>query len=183
MTVKTMSRQQLLEHANRLFRTQGYSNTSVADIAGACNLSKGSIYHYIDSKKELALSVLKQQQDYYSEHLFSIAYDETLSPTERLKVFSDKVESIYHEHQGRSIMIQLALESSDVLVEFQSFFKGFFKKWLDAVKHMLPSSFSAAQLDERARSIVSEIHGAMVLSFVFADDSILQASVKRLITV
>ena len=94
MTVKKTDRQQLLENAHKLFRNKGYGNTSIADIAQACDLSKGSVYHYIRSKKELALEVLKQQQKYYTDELFKIAYEDGLPMQKRLSMFADKVQCI-----------------------------------------------------------------------------------------
>ena len=44
----------VIDAALTLFRTQGYHHTTVADIAAACGLLKGSVYHYFAGKKEVA---------------------------------------------------------------------------------------------------------------------------------
>ena len=77
MTIKKTDKQQLIDNASALFSSQGYHFTSIADIAEACNLSKGSLYHYIDSKLDLGKSVIKSAHNYFQENLFSISHDES----------------------------------------------------------------------------------------------------------
>ncbi|HEY3697711.1 MAG TPA: helix-turn-helix domain-containing protein [Spongiibacteraceae bacterium] len=43
----------LLQSATRLFGERGYDETSLEDIARACGLTTGPVYHYFGSKKEL----------------------------------------------------------------------------------------------------------------------------------
>ncbi len=49
---------ELLAVAARLFNTKGYHATSVADIAAAMGINKGSLYHYVGSKEELLERVI-----------------------------------------------------------------------------------------------------------------------------
>jgi TetR/AcrR family transcriptional regulator, cholesterol catabolism regulator len=49
----------LLEAATALFHANGYSRTSMQDLADAVGLLKGSLYHYIRSKDDLLFSVIQ----------------------------------------------------------------------------------------------------------------------------
>jgi AcrR family transcriptional regulator len=51
------TRQQLLADAAHLFSTQGYSNTSVADICTASKTTKGALFHHFKSKQSLFLEI------------------------------------------------------------------------------------------------------------------------------
>lgn len=51
-------RQQILEGAFTCFAAKGYHNTTMDDIVAACGLSKGALYWYFKSKKELLLAVV-----------------------------------------------------------------------------------------------------------------------------
>jgi AcrR family transcriptional regulator len=68
MTSKSERREKSLERiksaALDLFVTKGYKETTVDEIAAQAGLSKGSIYHYFNSKRDLALDLLKS---YHSE--------------------------------------------------------------------------------------------------------------------
>jgi TetR/AcrR family transcriptional regulator, cholesterol catabolism regulator len=54
---------ELLRVAARIFRTKGYDATSVADIGCALGITKGSVYHYIDSKEDLLFRICKSVHD------------------------------------------------------------------------------------------------------------------------
>jgi AcrR family transcriptional regulator len=49
---------EILNAAARMFHRQGYSETSVKDVARAVGILKGSLYYYIDSKEDLLFRVL-----------------------------------------------------------------------------------------------------------------------------
>lgn len=181
MTVKKTDRESLLENACKLFRNRGYGNTSIADIAQACNLSKGSVYHYIKSKHELVLEVLQRQLAFYNEHLFNIANQDDLSINDRINHFADKIKVIYQQQDGRCIIVQLALESVEVLPEIKSIFQQFYNQWLDALVSLLSAVIDKKQATIDAKSIVSEIHGALLFSFSLSnDDASLQQAIRRL---
>jgi AcrR family transcriptional regulator len=50
-------RETILSQAARLFATQGYSATSMNQVAEACGLSKATLYHYYRDKYELLFSI------------------------------------------------------------------------------------------------------------------------------
>jgi TetR/AcrR family transcriptional regulator, cholesterol catabolism regulator len=52
--------ERILEAAAELFRSQGYAATSVAQVAEAAGLLKGSVYHYIRTKEDLLAAILSE---------------------------------------------------------------------------------------------------------------------------
>ena len=48
----------ILNAACALFAEQGYMRSSIADLADACRLSRGALYHYFDSKEAILFSIL-----------------------------------------------------------------------------------------------------------------------------
>jgi AcrR family transcriptional regulator len=57
---KERTRQLLLETARRLFSERGYEHVSIAEIAGAAEVSEATIYNYFASKEELVFSGLER---------------------------------------------------------------------------------------------------------------------------
>ncbi len=47
-----------LDHAARLFRTQGYAAVTMRDIATACGVKAGSLYYHFASKEQIVAEVL-----------------------------------------------------------------------------------------------------------------------------
>jgi AcrR family transcriptional regulator len=50
--------QGILTTACGLFAKQGYMRSSIAELADACKLSRGALYHYFDSKEAILLAIL-----------------------------------------------------------------------------------------------------------------------------
>lgn len=49
-------RQQILDAAARRFGDYGYGKTTIAEIAGDCDMSSGNVYRYFDSKEAIAIA-------------------------------------------------------------------------------------------------------------------------------
>lgn len=47
-----------LDHAARLFRTQGYAAVTMRDIAARCGVKAGSLYYHFASKEQIVVEVL-----------------------------------------------------------------------------------------------------------------------------
>jgi AcrR family transcriptional regulator len=56
-----MQRALIREKANALFSKISFAKTSVADIAKACGLGKGTIYLYFKSKDEIILAIIEER--------------------------------------------------------------------------------------------------------------------------
>lgn len=57
----------ILEAASKLFYEQGYDRTSIEDIAAQLNVSKRTLYYYIDSKEEILFECDKYALKYMDE--------------------------------------------------------------------------------------------------------------------
>ncbi|MDF1818807.1 MAG: TetR/AcrR family transcriptional regulator [Immundisolibacteraceae bacterium] len=53
----------ILDHASRLFLSNGYRSTTVEQIARAANLSKGAVYFHFKDKAALALHLLQRAEE------------------------------------------------------------------------------------------------------------------------
>lgn len=56
---KARTRQEILDHAARLFRLRGYEATTIDDVMLAAGLTRGAFYAHFDSKDELFAEVLR----------------------------------------------------------------------------------------------------------------------------
>lgn len=52
-------RKQIMKGALRIFITNGYHNTSIRQIADACSMSVGSLYHYVGSKEDILYLIIE----------------------------------------------------------------------------------------------------------------------------
>jgi AcrR family transcriptional regulator len=74
----------ILETAAKLICANGYERTSIQDIADACGLTKGGLYHHIDGKEHLLLEIMHYGMDVFEERVLSQVLS-TADPVERLR--------------------------------------------------------------------------------------------------
>ena len=77
-----MLREQLIEHAEDVFRRQGFSAASVQDLTVAAGVPKGSFYNHFASKQDLAREILLR---YVGATDTSMLADKELPPRERIR--------------------------------------------------------------------------------------------------
>ncbi len=68
-----MTRADILDAAAQVFRQKGYHGASMADIAGAVNLQKASLYHHVSSKQEILLALLDRALEMLTEQIAPIS--------------------------------------------------------------------------------------------------------------
>ena len=70
MEQKKDRKNQILEAALGVFVIKGYSKTTMDDIVSASKLSKGALYHYYKSKKDLFLSLIDHWETYTFKNFY-----------------------------------------------------------------------------------------------------------------
>ncbi len=95
-------RETILAQAAALFARQGYTATSMNQVAAACGISKPTLYHYVQDKHELLLCVAEG----HVERLLALVADvesQALPPRERLQTLIERFVLAYanaqHEHR------------------------------------------------------------------------------------
>ena len=81
-TSKNQTKSRIVSAAWQLFYRYGYDNTTIDDIVEASNTSKGSFYHYFESKDSLLGSLSYLFDEKYDE--LSETLDPSLSPLDKL---------------------------------------------------------------------------------------------------
>jgi len=79
--------QEIIDAAAEIFHRQGYSDTSVQNVADAVGILKGSLYYYIDSKDDLLYRVLLEVHDAAHTILEEVTAMDELSPLEKLDAY------------------------------------------------------------------------------------------------
>lgn len=74
----------ILDTAAGLICERGYERTSIQDIADACGLTKGGLYHHIEGKEDLLLEIMHYGMDLFEEEVLSTVIT-IADPLERLR--------------------------------------------------------------------------------------------------
>ncbi|WP_323127404.1 TetR/AcrR family transcriptional regulator [Aliarcobacter butzleri] len=153
----------MLQESIKLFKTKGYYNCSMANIADACGLIKGSIYHYFKSKDEIGIESLKYIHNYFVDNIFSIAYKKDLSDLEKIKLFVKKTDEYFLKSEGGCLLGNLALEVGSENLEFRKVIKEYFSAWEDALIKILENKYSKDEAKNFAKEYVALIQGAIMM--------------------
>jgi len=164
MARRKIGRNELIEKSGYLFRTRGYANTSIADIASACGLSKASIYHHINSKQELAIKVVIDLHENLQKTIFNLVNDTSQSFAERATNFMNSTYDFFKDREGGCLMGNLVSELIDTHPDFRDLFVNFFNDWSTAFKSLLILQYPPEKAEVLAQDFIAQIQGSIMLS-------------------
>ena len=167
VAIKKTSRDEILKEAIKLFKIRGYYNTSMANIADACGLIKGSIYHHFKSKDEIGLESLKYIHDYFIAHIYAIAYQDTLSTQAKMALFVRKTDAYFLHSEGGCLLGNLALEVSQENSAFKEEIKAYFTAWENALATILGEKFTHEKGHELAKEYVALTQGSIMMMTLY----------------
>lgn len=110
------NKQDILEVAVELFAENGYHGTSMNMIAEAAEVSKGGLYWYFCSKKELYSSIIEMPFEDYMSYIKKIEQKES-SPVQKLKDIIKYRVNYIKENRKLSKLIINNLQNLEILKE------------------------------------------------------------------
>ena len=174
MPVVKTSREEIIKVAIGVFRTKGYYNTSMNDLAQACDLQKGSFYHYFDSKEQLMLEGLQYVHMVLKSRVFIYADDPMLSAKEKLEKILLKLGKYLLEKSGGCIVGNTSLETAGQVTLFKSTLKAIFTDWITAMKTIFMEQYSESTAQRLAEQVIMEFEGAVMFSQIYDDQQYLK---------
>lgn len=153
-------REQILQSAAKIFATEGFDRSSMAQLAKECGISKANIYHYYDSKDAILFDIL----DSYLSDLrdLILATDvEGLSPEDRLRRV---IRDVLRAYQGSDYEHQVQLNALGALPEDQqdrmrAYQRDMVRYLSDCIRAAAPQVFG----DDRAklRAVTMSVFGML----------------------
>jgi len=169
--VQNKTRNVILNEAYRQFCSCGYRGANINTIVTKSNITKGALYYYFNSKKDLALAVvddiiITKINKYWTDHLEKI--DDPIKALRRLLLSGDTVEP------GRMMppadLIRLLLELIPLDNAFRQRLGSIHKKALGIIADSFRRAMEAGKIigsidpDKMAASIMAGVIGGTVLS-------------------
>lgn len=179
MAQKKTDKDAVIDAALTLIRVKGYHHTSIADIAEACGLLKGSIYHYFPGKQELALAALDRVIEDTREKLFAPAANDTVPPSERLATLGEAIERYFIGREGGCLMGNLALEVGWSIPEFMDRIRTYFSDWHSALHKLLATAYSDRRAAELAEDAGARMQGAIMMMGITKSEDVLRRAVAE----
>ncbi|MCH8012417.1 MAG: TetR/AcrR family transcriptional regulator [Candidatus Marinimicrobia bacterium] len=161
-------KKQILDAALKLVVEKGYSNCRMDDIVQTSNLSKGSIYWYYKSKKEVFLSLINYWVNNFGVTLNHIV-EEDLSPSDQLKRLFEFFLNIY-ENNPNVFIAELEFWSLSIRDEdFNKKIQKVYNEFLELIENIIQKGveigeFKNVEVKVAALSILVNIEGIIWFS-------------------
>ncbi len=88
-SIQKPAQQKLLEAAFKLIRSKGYAATSVNDLCDEAHVTKGTFFHYFESKEALAVAAANHWSLVTGEFFKNAPYHNHLDPLDRVMGYID----------------------------------------------------------------------------------------------
>lgn len=75
----------IVEGASQVLFEQGFHGVSIRDIASACGMSMGQLYHYISSKDDILYLMHRHSQELWHQHLAEASFEQMTDPADKLE--------------------------------------------------------------------------------------------------
>jgi TetR/AcrR family transcriptional repressor of lmrAB and yxaGH operons len=172
----------IVKQSLKVFKRKGYADTRMEDIANACGLLKGSLYHHFKGgKKDLLKAVINNVHEYYRKEVFIHAYDSKLGAKQKLQVLVDLSENQFIGSDGGCLMGNLVLETASAYPEFTDMLRAFFTDWIAAMQHIFEEKHPTATANTLAKESVALIEGAVMMMRLFDDEQFLKQAHQQIL--
>ena len=170
---QTGTAERILDSAERLVQTRGFSNFSYADVAAELGITKASLHYHFPGKAELGEALITRYGERFSEALHRIDRD-VPSARDRLEAYAELYADVL---RGKRMCMcgVLAAEYETLPGAMRDEVLRFFdenQRWLAALliagqaDHTLTFT---GPVEEMAQNILSTLEGAMLVARPYGD--------------
>ncbi len=182
MPLKKITKSEILNISLDVFRKNGYHHTAMSDLAAACNLQKGSFYHYFDSKELLMKEVLENTLQYLESKIFPIALDENITARDKMESILKKFSKAMLMKEGGCIIGNMTMETALTVPEFKGILIKIFDGWIESLKIVYQSKFSNETSQRLAEQTVMEFEGAVMLTKLYGGEGFFKDCYNRVMS-
>lgn len=166
------AKEKLLDAAQRLMLAKGFVATTVDEICEAAGLTKGSFFHYFESKDQLGLKVLDRFVATVEEEFRKAPFMKKRDPLQRLYGYLDFLIQMSKSPaaQHGCLLGNFAQELSDTHPKIRGRCAAHFARWAETLKRELDDAkamyASRASIDTRslAEHFIAVFEGALILA-------------------
>jgi TetR/AcrR family transcriptional repressor of nem operon len=172
---RSETRDQILDLAETLIQTRGYSAFSYQDIADALGIRKASIHYHFPSKSDLGVAVVNRYIDRFDAALTQVAGDETQSSMAMLDLYTQPYLEFARAPDRVCLCGALAGEMLALPQELRARVDHFFRSHQAWLTKLLKRGVSRGEFDlpapaaKVARSIFAGLQGALLVKRATGD--------------
>lgn len=96
----------IIKEATKLFRAKGYSDTTIRDIANACQLKSASLFHHFKNKEDILVEVMLKTIEKTTEQIKYVSLGVN-SPQEKLKALIHYELELIHSEDSAMYVVHM----------------------------------------------------------------------------
>jgi TetR/AcrR family transcriptional repressor of nem operon len=185
--MQSRAREKLLHAAQRLMLAKGYPATTIDEICTASRLTKGSFFHYFESKEDLGKALLDRYASSGQRTGWNAIPMNKRDPLERVYGYLDSSARLYQGRSGRNgcLLGHFAQELSDTHPAIRSLCAERFDEWAAMFKRALDEAKikhrPKAALDTQglAEHFIAVLEGSLILGKAHRDMRIVGKNLRR----
>ncbi|MNP98803.1 DNA-binding transcriptional repressor AcrR [compost metagenome] len=182
MPKKLTNKQELIDKAINVFLKNGYYNSSISDLARACDIEKSHFYYYFKDKRDLMNQCLIAFSLQIQKNVFEVSKDETVEASVRLKKMLDYIWSLYTDNNHGCFFGNTLLETVGNEPYFEETIREFFENWKNALMYLYILKGTKGNLEEMVLDDIEKIQGSIMLMKLYKDQSLLQKAIDQIFT-
>ena len=174
-----ISRERIIEAANRLIYIKGYNPTSFADVANEVGITKGNLHYHFKTKEELLEAIIASRMEMISQNL--AAWDEQYPAVkDRLKRFTrmllnEQQDVVRYGCPMGSLNVELGKNQLPLRDRSRAMFD-LFQAWLAGLFKQLGKKNHKAL----SKHLLAMAQGAALMSYVYSDAGMLKDECKAI---
>ncbi|KMS84814.1 TetR/AcrR family transcriptional regulator [Streptomyces sp. NRRL F-3307] len=147
----------LIEHAETVFRRQGFNGASVQDITSAAGVPKGSFYNHFKSKQELAAEIVRRYSGATDFSMLENLGGRTAVESLRAHFASQAERTSSTGVEFGCLLVTMASETPTAGAEVGTAVQGGITGWIDAVAAVIEQGREAGEIrsSEPARDLAA----------------------------
>lgn len=177
--IKT-SKTELIQKSLAVFKANGYPTTTIAMLAKACDVEKAHLYYYFKNKEDLMLEVLQYLQKQATENIFSLAYDENKTYSQRLSLVLNALKAFYKETKIGCLMSNTIIQTLSEKEDFSSLAQNFCTQLINTIAHLYQDRYSVKYALGKAEQAVQDLYGGLFFAQIYKDEAYLERAIKRI---
>lgn len=170
---KHSRKDEIIEKANRLIYTQGFNQTSFANIADELGITKGNLHYHFNSKDELLQSVIDDRVHAIKKNISQWEIDFNV-PKDKLKrcvqmLLNEEKDLVRYGCPLGSLNTELG-KNQQVMQDKSRIMLDLFLNWIvDTLKQMGKKNSRSLSLH-----LLAMIQGAALMTYVYGDKKLLK---------
>ncbi len=163
----TETYEKILSSARRLFLRQGYTATSMRQVAEAAGIGKATIYHHFPDKRSIVMALLQRNLRRMEDALVLVRAEN--DPRRRIQVAAEA--SVDFLFESADIMQVVRREIPDGRYQMQGVFTKFFQEYMallaDAIQRGIEQGvFRPVDPINTARVLMTMIQGTFAMAYL-----------------